>query len=212
MNNINQPGKYDAVIGNEDINTGAVVLGGIQGVKQRLWAPVVEHRIAALTEAIKYGREGLSLVIQALDDSDVLVRTQAYKILGNIKAPKIKAKLKEFCEKYYLIRFDGAYQHRAGNYYHYIKFYPDYTVIEVCIFDAPKPFLAWFEKDYEDSSSGHYVVDNEVNNVKFSIDCIVGTVDYVAEINVKKNLIIESCYQTNSYRTRQEYKFMKIYL
>ncbi|BAZ18667.1 GUN4 domain protein (plasmid) [Calothrix sp. NIES-4071] len=210
--NINQPGEYDAVLGNGLTYTGAAVLGGIEGVKQRLLAPEVSHRIAALTQAFKYGREGLSLVTQALDDCDILVRTQAYEILGNIKAPDIKAKLDEFHKKYYLIRFDGAYQSVSGNFYNYIKFYPDYTVIEVSTFDTPKPFSAWFEKDYEDSYSGYYVVDNEANNVKFSIHHIFGTVDYVGEINVKKNLVIESYSHVNSYRARKEYKFMKILL
>jgi hypothetical protein len=210
--NINQPGEYDAVLGNGFNYTGAAVLAGIEGVKQRLLAPVAEHRIAALTEALKYGHKGLSLVMQALDDSDILVRTQAYKILNNIKAPDIKAKLDEFRKKYYLIRFDGVYQSVEDNFYHYIKFYPDYTVIEVSTFDTPKPFLAWFEKDYEDSYSGHYVVDNEAKNVKFSIHYIFGRVDYVGEINVEKNLIIESYNHINSYRARREYKFIKISL
>lgn len=210
--NINQPGKYDAVLGNGLTYTGTAVLGGIEGIKQRLLAPVVEHRIAALTEALKYGQKGLSLVMQALDDSDILVRTQAYKILGNIKAPDIKAKLDEFHQKYYLIRFDGAYQSAKDNFYHYIKFCPDYTVIEVSTFDTPKPFSAWFKKDYEDSDSGHYVVDNEAKNVKFSMHCIHGKVDYVGEINGEKNLIIESYHHINSYRTRGEYKFIKILL
>lgn len=209
---MNQPGEYDAVLGNGLTYTSAAVLGGIEGIKQRLSAPVVEHRIAALTEALKYGKKGLSLVMEALDDSDILVRTQAYKILKNMKARDIKVKLKEFHQKYYLIRFDGAYQSARGNYYNYIKFCPDYTVIQVSTFDTPKPFKALFEEDYGDSDSGHYVVDNEANNVKFSIHDLFGRVDYVAEINGEKHLIIESYHHINSYRSREEYKFMKILL
>ena len=52
--NQNQPGKYDAVLGgkNPPPVTG-VVLGGIEGVKRRLSNPVVEVKVAALSDALK---------------------------------------------------------------------------------------------------------------------------------------------------------------
>jgi hypothetical protein len=55
--NQNQPREYDAVKGGESpVPLGAAVLGGIPGVKSRLASPAVEVRIAALSEALKYGK------------------------------------------------------------------------------------------------------------------------------------------------------------
>ncbi|MEH2272731.1 MAG: hypothetical protein V7K68_30635 [Nostoc sp.] len=54
--NSNRPTVYDAVLGGQEkVPLGAVVLGGLEGVKRRLANPVVEQRIAALKEAFKYG-------------------------------------------------------------------------------------------------------------------------------------------------------------
>ncbi len=82
-NNQNQPGEFDAVLGGEAQNPNyAVVLGGIEGVKNSLSSPVLEVRIAALNEALKYGDAGLDLVRQALQDKSKLVRRYAYILLN----------------------------------------------------------------------------------------------------------------------------------
>ncbi len=58
--NQNEPREYDAVRGGQNsIPVNAAVLGGIPGVKSRLASPIVEVRIAALSEALKYGEAGL---------------------------------------------------------------------------------------------------------------------------------------------------------
>ncbi len=55
--NPNQPREYDALQGSQaPIPVGGVVLGGLKGVKRRFLAsPVVEVRVAALSEALKHG-------------------------------------------------------------------------------------------------------------------------------------------------------------
>ncbi|MBD2452956.1 hypothetical protein H6G80_02425 [Nostoc sp. FACHB-87] len=69
-NNPNQPREYDAVLGREaPPPVSGVVLGGIEGVKNRLGSSVVEVQVAALSEALNYGDEGLDLVIEALQNS-----------------------------------------------------------------------------------------------------------------------------------------------
>jgi len=66
-NNQNQPGEFDAVLGGEAQNRNfAVVLGGIEGVKNRLNSEDYEVRIAALEDAVKYGDAGLDLIIEEL--------------------------------------------------------------------------------------------------------------------------------------------------
>ena len=73
--NPNQPKDFDVVLGGQvPAPVGGVVLGGLAGVEQRFRSGVVEHRIAALTEALNYGDAGLELVIQALDDEAEQVR------------------------------------------------------------------------------------------------------------------------------------------
>lgn len=55
----NQPREYDPVKSGQNlIPVNAAVLGGMAGVKSRLASPVVEVRIAALSEAPKYGEAG----------------------------------------------------------------------------------------------------------------------------------------------------------
>ncbi|MDP8964212.1 MAG: hypothetical protein M3O33_09565, partial [Cyanobacteriota bacterium] len=78
----NQPREYDAVRGGESSTpVGGVVLGGLEGVKRRfLTSPVVEARVAALSEALKHGDAGLDLVIQARHEA-MLVEDAAYRLL-----------------------------------------------------------------------------------------------------------------------------------
>jgi hypothetical protein len=82
MNNPQQPGKYDAVLGgNSPSLEGAAVLGGIEGVKMRLKNPDSKVRIAALEQALNYGEQGLDLVIAGLKDEAVEVQDAAYLLL-----------------------------------------------------------------------------------------------------------------------------------
>ncbi len=92
--NPNQPKEYDAVLGRQNpppIYGG--VLGGIEGVKKRLASPVVEIRIAALSDALKYGEKGLDLVLQALQDESIKVQFAAYSLLKDRQEPTVKQQL-----------------------------------------------------------------------------------------------------------------------
>jgi hypothetical protein len=85
MNNPQQSGKYDAVLGgNSPSLEGAAVLGGIEGVKLRLKNPDAKVRIAALEQALNYGEQGLDLVIAGLNDESVEVQNKAYLLLDNL--------------------------------------------------------------------------------------------------------------------------------
>jgi hypothetical protein len=64
MSELRQPGLSDAVKGGQSPPLTSAVLGGLIGVKQRLASSTDEVRIAAITEALSYGREGLELVVQ----------------------------------------------------------------------------------------------------------------------------------------------------
>ncbi len=92
--NQNEPREYDAVKGGQNsIPVNAAVLGGIPGLKSRLASPDVEARIAALSEALKYGELGLDLIIQALQDESMQVEFAAYSLLKDRNEKKIKKHL-----------------------------------------------------------------------------------------------------------------------
>ena len=96
-NEQNQPREYDAVLGGQNSTpVDAAVLGGIGGVKSRLALPSVEVRIAALSEALKYGDAGLDLIIRALRDESMSVQSAAYSLLKDRDDLKIKLQLQDF--------------------------------------------------------------------------------------------------------------------
>ncbi len=82
-NHPNQPRLDDAVFGGQappPIN--AVVLGGLEGVKRTLSGTSVDHKLKALNDALKYGKEGLKLITIALKDLQPIQKA-AYDLLIN---------------------------------------------------------------------------------------------------------------------------------
>ncbi|MBN3898238.1 MAG: STM4015 family protein [Nostoc sp. NOS(2021)] len=95
--NQNQPRDYDAVLGGQSPPpVDGVVLGGIEGVKRCLSNPVITVRIAALSEALKYGDAGLDVLIQALQDKSRLVQRFAYRLLRQKIEPQVKQALQTY--------------------------------------------------------------------------------------------------------------------
>ena len=94
---LNQPRRYDAVIGgyNSPPVSGAV-LGGLAGVKRRMGSGSLETKIAALKEALKYGSHGLELVIQALNDPESEMQWKAYLLLKERSEPSVRDALKDY--------------------------------------------------------------------------------------------------------------------
>ncbi|MFN6460998.1 MAG: STM4015 family protein [Nostoc sp. DedVER02] len=105
--NQNQPRDYDAVLGGQSPPpVDGVVLGGIEGVKRYLSNPVTEVRVAALSEALKYGDAGLDLLIQALQDKSRLVQRFAYRLLRQKMEPQVKQALQTYKPWYLEERFN----------------------------------------------------------------------------------------------------------
>ncbi|WP_293207659.1 MULTISPECIES: SUMF1/EgtB/PvdO family nonheme iron enzyme [unclassified Microcoleus] len=89
--NQNKPREYDAVKGGQNsIPVNAAVLGGIAGVKRRLASSAIEVRIAALSEAPKYGEAGLDLILGALQDKSMQVKSAAFLLLKDRDEENIK--------------------------------------------------------------------------------------------------------------------------
>ena len=95
--NPNQPRVDDAVLGGQvPIPGDSAILGGIEGVKRRLASAVEQQRIAALSDALKYGEAGLDLVIQVLQNESWLVESAAYGLLRERAEPRVKQALQQY--------------------------------------------------------------------------------------------------------------------
>jgi WD40 repeat protein len=95
--NYNQPRPDDAVLGDQKPQPlNAVVLGGIKGVKRCLVSSNVEQKTAALEEALKYGQEGLELLMHALKDEEWQVRRTSYALLQKNVEPELKQALEKY--------------------------------------------------------------------------------------------------------------------
>ncbi len=96
-NNPERPGPNDAVLGgrSQPPVTGAV-LGGIEGIKQRLSSGTEKQRIAALSDALNYGAEGLELAIASLKDAGGEVALAAWKLLQNRTEPQAQHAVEKY--------------------------------------------------------------------------------------------------------------------
>jgi len=125
--NQNQPREYDAVLGGQNPPPiGAAVLGGIPGVKSRLASPIVEVKIAALPEALKYGDAGLDLIIGTLQDESMAVKFAAYSLLRDRDEPNIKQQLQKYLPTFdfdvITVDAEGKENSRRR---HYAHFFPE---------------------------------------------------------------------------------------
>ncbi|MEM9541191.1 MAG: hypothetical protein AAGA60_17015 [Cyanobacteria bacterium P01_E01_bin.42] len=115
-----EPNQYpqpdDAVLSNSQSDRGGMVLGGVEGVKQRLSSPVESDRIEALYQALQYGREGVNLVIEAFLKDTFPVRRKAYTILRDRQEADAKQVLQEYyfwtdCEPLFTIPLSASHQY-----------------------------------------------------------------------------------------------------
>ncbi len=91
------PKEYDAVLSHTSpAPVGGLVLGGLDGVKQRFRSPIAAQRITALLEARKYGQAELDLLIAALQDESIQVQKVAYLRLQDRKSAKAKRALQAY--------------------------------------------------------------------------------------------------------------------
>lgn len=209
LNNVNNPRKYDAILGSQNSLSVNVVLGGIQGVKQRLSSQVIESRISALSEALNYDKEGLELVIQALNDSYEQVHITAYNLLKDRKELEVKIALDKYVQQCHYIRFDGLYYTRSqSNNCYLLRFYQDGLVLDTNVFSGKRDFLEktaeWFYQGHNQFIyEGMYQIDG--NSVKFSVVNGQSAIEYQGDIGMYGYTLLLTCY----CRTRR-YNFINI--
>ncbi|MEL7246517.1 MAG: hypothetical protein AAGM40_29960, partial [Cyanobacteria bacterium J06573_2] len=112
----NQPREFDAVLGGSTspIFTSAV-LGGIEGVKQRLQSKNVDARFDALWDALNYGEAGLYLIAQRLHDSSQKVYRYAELLLRERGGEKGKQALVDYNPWKYITRINKNWQIQKYN-------------------------------------------------------------------------------------------------
>jgi hypothetical protein len=94
-----RPQNSDAVLGSQtSIATGSVVLGGFEGVKNRLNSESIHVRILALKDAINYGDAGLNLVLQYLEDPESEIIDAAYELLKDRSEPFVRDRIERFLD------------------------------------------------------------------------------------------------------------------
>jgi WD40 repeat protein len=103
-----------------------------EGVKRHLDSAVEEQRIAALSEALKYGEAGLDLVILALQDESEKLRRAAYLLLRERTEPKVKQTLKDY-NPWQFVTCLHTLLHPSLSYYERRQYYGDVFVRSVAI-------------------------------------------------------------------------------
>ncbi len=97
LENFHEPKPDDAVRGGQlPPPIGAVVLGGLAGVKHRLSSSVSEHRIAALKETLNYGDDGLKILIKVCQSQTGPVQQAACDLLCQRLRAIAQERLQEF--------------------------------------------------------------------------------------------------------------------
>ncbi|MEQ8461950.1 hypothetical protein [Coleofasciculus sp. E1-EBD-02] len=94
--NSDQPNPNDAVLGGQDYPLNSGVLGGLEGVKQRLTSESEEIRMAALDEALNYGQPGRYLLRQVVKNETGNLQLKAYNLLSEQVDEKEKQELQTY--------------------------------------------------------------------------------------------------------------------
>lgn len=201
-NNLNNPRECDVVLGGQPVGgvsfcpveladpkgqnaapVNSAVLGGIKGVKQRLSSQNVSERIAALSEALNYGEEGLELLLQALNSNDEKINFAAYQLLKHREELEVKVAVSKYLQYYWHIYCNGLYcTYVKNNCYDLIKFYPNGTILSVSISDSEpisiERLLEWFHQKKDNENKFIYRIENKGIKI-FTLN----TLDYCGKLN-----------------------------
>lgn len=93
-----QPQPDDLVLGGQNVApAGAVVLGGIEGVRIRLASRNLEEKEAGVLQALNYGEKGIAALFEVLEkESNPEIQWLAYQVLEKQDSQEIQAKLKNY--------------------------------------------------------------------------------------------------------------------
>jgi COMPASS component SWD3 len=92
-----QPSNTDAILGGQNcLTTDTVVLGGIEGIKQRLTSQDEEIQKSALRAALTYEDKGLELLIDVWRNDSYKLKWQAFSLLRTREEGRVKHALSEY--------------------------------------------------------------------------------------------------------------------
>lgn len=137
MNDQTQPKSQDAILGGQVPPTG-VVLGGLDGIKQRLASGVRDQQTAAATQALQYGEAGLDLLLQALQKESIQLPWAAYWALSQRTEAAVNDALSQqnpYRSFQRLFTFEGNYVQGSGSYRHIYAVSPDSQYLVTHSFD-----------------------------------------------------------------------------
>lgn len=145
VENSNQPTNYDAVPGRQaPLPEQGVVLERLEELRQRFALPSVEQRVAALSEALKYGDAGVNLLVAAMKDEALIVRVNAFNLLLGLSTKAQQA------------IGNGIVMHPGDCFY---------CVYETGIYfdDEEYHFIDSLDENYESLSVVQYYEDDDIN-------------------------------------------------
>jgi hypothetical protein len=89
MANDSQPQQSDLVLGGHvPPPASGAILGGIQGLRQRLDGASSDQKVELLPQSLNYGETGIDLLVEAVHDAALIVRATACQLLLKINSPK----------------------------------------------------------------------------------------------------------------------------
>ncbi len=107
-----------------------------------------------------------------------------------------------------MIRYDGVYQSEEKDYYLYLRFFEDGTVIATSSDRRPEEVIGWFQKEHPYVSTGAYAIRGE--EVTFSAASATGVVDYSGEVKGEK-LSLHSFRHIDGHQEEREYSFVELF-
>ena len=107
------------------------------------------------------------------------------------------------------IQFNGVYQSSKidKNYYYYIRFYKNDSVIDVSSSGKPRHLKRWFKKEKEDIPKGTYYCKND--SLFFKTKSSSGIVEYKGKL-IRGKLFLNHNSKINGHKSLNTYTFKRI--
>jgi hypothetical protein len=107
-----------------------------------------------------------------------------------------------------MIRFDGVYQAEEGDYYIYLRFFGDGTVITATSKGEAEEVVGWFQKGHPNVSSGDYAINGD--ELSFSTAFSGGTIEYNGQLT-DEALSLRSYSPIDGFQDEYEYRFIELF-
>lgn len=107
-----------------------------------------------------------------------------------------------------MLRYDGIYQAEEEDYFLYLRFFNDGTVLAASSNGQPEEVIGWIQKGHPFVSAGAFAVNG--GDVTFSAASPKGVVDYNGELD-GEILLLRSFSHINGYQSERRYRFVEVF-